>query len=152
MSKVTKIHRPFISYSLVFFQFLLIGLLVLSLPWQSLPKWTAFTAILAVILGGWGVWVMRVGGFNVVPDPHSQCQLVEHGPYRWIRHPMYSSILLFFWPMVLTQPLGWPWLWMSLLTLDLLIKLHYEERLLAEKICGYRAYQQRSHKILPPLF
>ncbi len=155
MQNKTNIRSPALSYGLVFSQFLLIGLLIMTLDWQLLTGWTLLPMALAIALGAWSVWVMKTVGFNIVPDPHEHFQLIEQGPYHWIRHPMYSSILLFFWPCVLTQPMGQnptAWLLMTLLTLVLLIKLHYEEQLLAEKVHGYRDYQQRTAKILPFIF
>lgn len=155
MQNKTNIRSPGLSYGLVFFQFLLIGLLTITLDWQLLTGWTLLPMALAIVLGLWSVWVMRTVGFNIVPDPHEHFQQIEQGPYQWIRHPMYSSILLFFWPCALTQSLKQnptAWILMILLTLVLLIKLHYEEQLLTEKGHDYRDYQQRTAKILPFIF
>ncbi|WP_459817668.1 methyltransferase family protein [Galenea microaerophila] len=153
INRKTAIRSPLLSRSLVFFQFLLATLLMLFMDWQRLTLATLLFMVAAIGLGLWGVWTMRKVGFNVIPDPHEACQLVDHGPYRWIRHPMYTSILLFFWPMVYTQPLtSIVWLLMLLLTVNMLLKLHYEERLLVDKIPCYRDYQQRTAKIVPFIF
>jgi protein-S-isoprenylcysteine O-methyltransferase Ste14 len=146
------IHSPVRSYGLVFFQFFWIGLLTLNIHWLTLPYWVYDVQLFAVALGVWGVLTMRLGHFNVVPDPQAACQLVDHGPYRWIRHPMYASILLFFTPIALVQPTLSVLTETLLLWLTLLLKLHYEERLLSQKIACYRDYQQRSYKLIPFIF
>jgi protein-S-isoprenylcysteine O-methyltransferase Ste14 len=48
----------------------------------------------AVALGLWALSANRPGNFNIRPIPKPGGQLVQTGPYRWIRHPMYTSILL----------------------------------------------------------
>jgi protein-S-isoprenylcysteine O-methyltransferase Ste14 len=47
-----------------------------------------------VVLGLWALSANRPGNFNIRPLPKPGGQLVQAGPYRWIRHPMYTSILL----------------------------------------------------------
>jgi protein-S-isoprenylcysteine O-methyltransferase Ste14 len=111
---------------------------------------------LAQVVGGliglWAVQTMHLGRFNIVPDPRDDAQLVETGPYRWIRHPMYAAILWVMIPMVLAdmslERLGW----LGLLLVTLLVKLHYEEFLLKRRFVDYAAYQQRTHKLLPRVF
>ncbi len=51
-------------------------------------------ALGAVLLGGWALWANRPGNFNIRPTPRPGGQLVQTGPYRWIRHPMYTAVLL----------------------------------------------------------
>ena len=48
----------------------------------------------AVLMGGWALSANRPGNFNIRPTPRPGGQLVQSGPYRWIRHPMYTAILL----------------------------------------------------------
>jgi protein-S-isoprenylcysteine O-methyltransferase Ste14 len=55
-------------------------------------------AVLALAAGGGlGLWALRAnrpGNFHIRPTPHPQGRLVRHGPYRWLRHPMYTAVLL----------------------------------------------------------
>ena len=54
--------------------------------------WTV--GLCAVAVGLWALSANRPGNFNIRPTPKPGGQLVRAGPYRWIRHPMYTSILL----------------------------------------------------------
>jgi protein-S-isoprenylcysteine O-methyltransferase Ste14 len=62
--------------------------------------------------------------------------LVTTGPYRWIRHPMYTSVLL----------------GAGALALVLLMKSILEERWMREQHAAYAAYTLHSKRFLPWLF
>jgi len=36
----------------------------------------------------------KIGNFNIVPEIKENCELIQTGPYKFIRHPMYTSVLL----------------------------------------------------------
>ncbi len=147
---MTQVKHPLISFGLVTLQFSLIGLLLLMLS-ISLNPIALGMQTLAIVLGLWAVQTMHLGHFNIIPDPMPDIELVTHGPYRFIRHPMYFSIMLFFLPLVLLQL---DWLTLSLyanLCIILFIKLSYEEHLLLESVPDYEIYQQRTKKLIPYL-
>jgi len=143
-----RLKHPIISFGLVFLQFALIIVLLLSLP-LSVNLVALVLQAAAVFIGLWAAKVMHLGHFNIVPDPRADTHLVTKGPYKWVRHPMYLSILLFFLPLVL---LNIEYMNVALyvnLGIILFIKLSYEEQLLIDKIPEYQAYQQTSKKLIP---
>lgn len=148
---MTTLKHPVVSFSLVFLQFGLIAALLLLLPLNLHPLVLGVQAA-AVLIGLWAVKVMHLGHFNVVPDPQPDIELVTHGPYRFIRHPMYFSIVLFFLPLVAVQPDLWTLGLYAALWLVLLLKLHYEEYLLIEMLPEYDDYRQTSKRIVPFVF
>jgi protein-S-isoprenylcysteine O-methyltransferase Ste14 len=134
---------------LVACQLTLLALLAATTNWSdlSLPALLLFLA--SFLLAGWAVKVMRMGHFNIRPTIKSGAVLITHGPYRYIRHPMYASLLLaglglllitFTWPRLV----GFFALWVVLY-----LKLRIEERLLAEHFPDYSLYQKRSHRLFP---
>lgn len=148
---MTNTKHPVISFSLVFFQFLLIILLLLALP-LSFGITTLIIQGIAIFIGLWAVQTMHLGHFNIIPDPMPDIQLVTHGPYQFIRHPMYFSIILFFFPLVILQLAWLPLaLYLSLCT-TLFIKLTYEEHLLTEKLNDYAQYQKKAKRLIPFIF
>jgi protein-S-isoprenylcysteine O-methyltransferase Ste14 len=71
------------------------------------------------------------------------------GPYQWVRHPMYLSVMLFMLGMVIYNN---HWInTLSLITLSLAIlgKMHKEEQYLQTRFSNYADYM-RSHKRLIP--
>ena len=46
------------------------------------------------MLAVWALAANRPGNFNIRPTPRPGGALVTSGPYRWVRHPMYTSVLM----------------------------------------------------------
>ena len=118
----------------------------------GIPAGAFFLAGTSVMLAAWTLVYNRPGNFNIRPVPKIHGVLVTTGPYRWIRHPMYTSVLLggaaLAW---ISSPLiGWV-MW-SALAIVLLKKSKLEERWMGEKHPGYTAYMLRTKRFLPWLF
>ncbi len=100
-------------------------------------------------LGLWALSANRPGNFNIRPEPKADRQLVQTGPYRWIRHPMYTAVLLF--SMGCTRFVATPLaggLSLALLVV-LWLKAVLEERMMCQRHPAYRAYMTRTRRFLP---
>lgn len=142
-------RHPLYSLTLVGLQFTLIACLLFTTPWISLFWLGLLVQFSAILLGLWAVKTMHLGRFNIVPDPKKDAKLVQVGPYRWIRHPMYASILLFFLPLMVHYPSFINLPLFALLVITLLFKLSYEEALLSQTFSDYSQYQLKTHRLLP---
>ena len=145
-------RRSLISISLVLVQFACLGLLALTGPLLASSLPLLGVELLGLGLGVWAILSMRIGNFNITPDPLEWSRLVQSGPYRLIRHPMYLSLLLATLPLVIAHftPLRLV-VWLVLLA-DLLVKLNYEERLLVVELPGYDRYVSQSYRLIPLLY
>lgn len=112
-----------------------------------------------VVLGLWALSANRPGNFNIRPQPREGAVFVHRGPYRWVRHPMYSALLLAGLGAVrmaggsddIVSLAGMAWAaWLALLGV-LWLKSSVEERALLRVFDGYAAYRQRSGCFLPGL-
>jgi protein-S-isoprenylcysteine O-methyltransferase Ste14 len=119
----------------------------------DLPDWLRWLgaggALLASVLSA---WVFASIGTNISPS-HATRQdhrLVTHGPYRWVRHPLYSVGMLLYSSLTLLTGLWWLGVG-SLIPLALLMwRVPQEEaRLLATFGAEYRAYMGRTGRFFP---
>ncbi|MAU00299.1 MAG: isoprenylcysteine carboxyl methyltransferase [Anaerolineaceae bacterium] len=147
----------------VVIQIILFGLVALgpvTLPgwpaWDGL--WRTISIVVGLILGGVGGLLVLAGLFSLgrnltaVPRPKEDANMVEHGAYRWVRHPIYSGIILGAFGLSLLRG-GWLGLLYALILFIFFdVKSRREENWLREKYDGYAAYQQRVCKLIPFLY
>lgn len=136
------------------------GLLALpSMPGWLGAQWLEQSWILLAVGAGlvvagllFSVWARVVLGGNwsgtvTLKQGH---EIVRRGPYRWIRHPIYTGLLLAFCGSALA--LGQ---WRGLIGLALLFaaywrKIHLEERRLEQHFgAAYADYRRRSWALIP---
>ncbi|MDO8249435.1 MAG: isoprenylcysteine carboxylmethyltransferase family protein [Rhodoferax sp.] len=141
---------------LVALQFGLIFLLAaLAAPkvWRAMvPVGAVMLVAISVALAAWTLMHNRLGNFNIRPTPKAQGSLVTTGPYRWIRHPMYTSVLLGAGALAWTSSTAAGWLAWAALAIVLLVKSILEERWMREQHAGYAAYALQSKRFLPWVF
>lgn len=108
--------------------------------------------ISAAMLGVWAALTMGIGCFGISPELVTRARLVTSGPYQWIRHPMYTAVLLFFGVSVWGNFSWWRLAVFAVLLGNLLAKLHYEESLLLKHFQGYAEYRKQTKRIIPFLY
>ena len=139
------------SFFLVFAQFILLAYLLVT---GALAQGFALllVQILGIVVALWGVLTMQIGNFNIQPEVRATT-LVQSGPYRWIRNPMYLGILLFFGSSVITHFSILRLISLVLLTIVLLLKIAKEELFLEQHFgANYQAYKAKTKKLIPFLF
>ncbi len=102
------------------------------------------------------IWAIRVLGssFRMTVEVDPGQQVVDRGPYRWLRHPSYTGILL------ITTGLGLSYgNWLSLALLVLLPaavtmrRIHVEEAVLTSVLGQpYADYRLRTKRLVPGLW
>jgi len=142
----------FKSFTFVAIQFICLGLIAVTGSLFPSNEFLLMIELLGLGLGIWAVYSMRIGNFNIVPDPLARSKLVTTGPYRLIRHPMYLALLLTTLPLVINEfDLFRFVIWLVLL-FNLLLKLNYEENLLVTELAGYDQYIRKSARLIPFLY
>ena len=117
-----------------------------------LPVDAWLAAAAAVALGVWALSANRPGNFNIRPMPRAGGQLVQHGPYRWIRHPMYSALLLAGVAAARLSDEAAAWLLLAALAVVLRIKAGVEERGMAAQYPAYADYRRRTRRFVPGIY
>ena len=104
-------------------------------------------------LGVWSIFSMGIGNINAGPDPLPDGKLIKHGPYATIRHPMYAAILLVIIPLLISHFTFFRLSMTVLLTINLILKIRYEEQRLKLSYCNnYREYTKSTWQLIPFVF
>lgn len=140
------------SLILVIIQFASLGgLLFLAYPFK-LDVSSFLFLLLGSLLGGWSILEMNKSKLKIFPEPSPKSILIKTGPYLWIRHPMYSAVLLVAIGLLLLNPSIIATMLLLVLIIDLHFKLGWEETMLSEKFEDYHAYQKQSKKLIPFIY
>lgn len=87
-----------------------------------------------------------------MPRPRTGVSLVIDGPYRYIRHPMYTAILLLTLAWTLENLLWWRIVAEGILLTVIVIKLLYEEEMLKDIFSDYKDYMKQTRRLIPFLW
>jgi protein-S-isoprenylcysteine O-methyltransferase Ste14 len=136
--------------ALLLMALVLAALLVRGAFFSSQP--VVITAeVAAVALMAWARLTFGRRSFNAAANPKAG-GLVTTGPYRYIRHPIYTAACLFGWSGILAH-----WSLINVLLGALLIagavaRMLCEERLIIEVYPEYRDYAQATKRMVPYIF
>jgi protein-S-isoprenylcysteine O-methyltransferase Ste14 len=124
-----------------------------SLP---LPLWIRWVGV-GISLSGFALlqWAQTTLGKNWSDTPRMMREqtLVTSGPYRWIRHPIYTAFLLI---LSSTFFVSANWLigisWTGMTILEIAARIHFEESLMIEYFGDqYNTYMKKTGRLLPRL-
>jgi len=111
----------------------------------------AVGGLLLAVGAGFGIAGVVATGrqLTAFPKPPEGSVLIQHGIYRYARHPLYASVMALAW--------GWGLMWGSgvalaaagLLTGLLYFKARREERWLRAQFPGYADYERRVRRFVP---
>lgn len=94
----------------------------------------------------------KIENFNITPDIKDGCELVKSGIYTYVRHPMYASVLLGMFGIMILYANVYEFVLYLLLVVTLITKLHYEESLWKCASEEYVAYSKTTYKLIPYVF
>lgn len=129
------------------------------------PAWMAWSSIPFPVWARWVGVLLSAMGFGLLQWSHmaldrnwsdrpriTQTQtLTTHGPYQWVRHPIYLSFLMIFGSMILITS-NWfvGGMWLLITAIDVRSRIRFEEaRLDAHFPEAYRAYQRSTGSLFP---
>lgn len=146
--------RPQYGRVLVALQFVLFGVLLVlppgKLPWLSNGwSWMArASALLAAVIALSAYRALRPA-FRVRPEPRPDAPFIAHGIYRWVRHPMYTALLLLAASMVIHVRSWIGVLVWCALAVVLTLKSRYEDALWRQREVRAAEYQRRVGRFIP---
>lgn len=136
-------------------QFALLGALLIEVwaaRWPAPAQW--LLGGLAVVAGGIIAVAAsrRLGSeLRTHPAPSAAAVLRVEGPYRFVRHPIYSALLLIAAGLTVVANTLLAFVTFGALLTLLTLKARFEERLLAARFPEYGAYARQTPRFVPRL-
>jgi protein-S-isoprenylcysteine O-methyltransferase Ste14 len=143
--------------SLSFVQPAVAGADVVRFGWSSWPWWTfgagAALMLASMALVGWTLAINRFAETTVRIQTERGHTVIESGPYRFVRHPMYAASVLMY-PGISVM-LGSAWSIPVALVVSALFvwRTGKEDRILRRELPGYEEFAARTrYRLLPGLW
>ncbi len=150
---------------LVIANMLSIPALAATILYLATPRWMAWSSLPFPAWLRWGGVAVAVAGFALLQWAHLTLSrnwsdtprlveaqvLITQGPYRWIRHPIYTAFLLIMGAILLLSA-NWflGLLWIGLTAIEIASRISFEESLLAQNFDGqYQTYAKTTGRLLP---
>lgn len=105
-----------------------------------------------VSLGVWAIGSMGVRRLSMWPEPRSDAELIRHGPYAWVRHPMYAAVLLGAGGLVVQTTSAARLGGLAALAAVLAVKMRLEEAHMRRRFPDYEVYARQTSRLIPFLY
>jgi protein-S-isoprenylcysteine O-methyltransferase Ste14 len=118
----------------------------------GVPLWLKICAqvimLAAYLTTMWVIYVNRFASRTIQVEAGQK--VISSGPYRWVRHPMYSAamVMWLFSPIALGSYVAVPFF--ALIIPTLVFRLLNEEKMLRQELPGYDAYCRKTRYRLIP--
>ncbi len=111
----------------------------------------------SIFIGGtvatlWSLRTMQLQYFSPFPEPPKKHKLTQSGLYQYVRHPMYTGIMLVGLTLVFSNQSFQILLIYLILIYVLDQKTSLEEKLLSKMYPEYKTYKQKAKKFIPYLY
>jgi len=129
----------------------------LRFGWSSMPGAAVYWGVPLMLLSmGWIAWVMAVNPFaepSVRIQKERGQRVISRGPYRFMRHPMYTGMLVLYPASAVVLGSVWVLAMGGLMGVLLLVRTGLEDRTLKAELPGYRDYAAATrYRLIPGLW
>lgn len=115
------------------------------------PGWLML-CLAGTAFGMWALFHNRVGNFRIYPEPRPGAELITSGPYRLVRHPMYTALMVMMLGVALYNGHVVNAAGFILVTVAVAGKAVREERFLGDRFRGYREYAAATPRFIPYVY
>ena len=97
----------------------------------------------------WVLWTNWASKFDLSYRPISKARLIAKGPYKYIRHPFSSALIIISLTLILNHiSLLRLIVWFVLLVV-IILRVQYEEKIYSEYYSDFPLYRQKTYRLIP---
>ncbi len=121
--------------------------------WSQAPAWVSIAGLVAFVVAYAAIiWVFKTNRHaSRIVEVRPDQRVISTGPYAWVRHPMYTGVLVLYPAMLLALGSWWGALLSLALVVPLVQRIRNEEELLGRELPGYAEYCTATRYRLVPL-
>lgn len=136
----------------------ILGLLVLNAPYwfdepyvlRQILSWLLLIYSLYLVISGY--YLLKTAG-HAIGDWEHTTNLIEHGIFRYIRHPMYASLFYLAWGVVLKHPERHSLMLATIATVFLIFTMQNEETENLDRFGRpYQEYMEETKRLVPWIY
>jgi len=108
--------------------------------------------VFALFLIAWTLWTIKFDKFSLLKQSTKKSRLVPKGPFVYIRHPIYTALIILSTSWVYSRldiPRVLVW---CILMVTVVLTIIYYENILSIKVSDFGLYKQRTYRILPFIY
>jgi protein-S-isoprenylcysteine O-methyltransferase Ste14 len=127
------------------------GTLSVRVAPRSAPILCVAVALVAAGLG-FAIWARRnlAGNWSARVTVKQEHELIQSGPYRWVRHPIYTGMLVAVMGTFITIGTRLALIAFALIAIGFVRKLTVEERFMAATFgAAYQSYRRETARLIP---
>lgn len=140
-----------ISRLLVLGQFGSIAVLLFCGSWL-LPWWAWLVFAAGLLLFIWASASLGGNNFTILPDPRQGNTLSQRGIYCFLRHPMYTAVILCGVAVSFGAPGLARWIALGVCIVVLVLKVRYEEGVLTARHPDYPERMKGVRRLFPGIW
>jgi protein-S-isoprenylcysteine O-methyltransferase Ste14 len=158
----TPVNRQKVNYIDKYIFYVLLGLTMSSIwfDWSVLAKLhdAAILRLFGMLIATSGTALLLVSlnhlsqNYSPIFDAHLPYEIISSGPYRFIRHPIYASHHLICIGLTCASASLWALAYYGYMCFRQLPAIQNEEIYLKDAFPEYKAYMQRSRRLIPYIY
>ncbi len=94
----------------------------------------------------------KIGNFSIYPEVKTNAHLITTGPYHYVRHPMYTSLIIMMVGIAFYNQHWLNFLGIGIVLFAVISKANMEEKLLLIKFPEYSSYQKQADRFIPYIY